>query len=70
MYFKMSSVYATAIINFDIYLIQKHIPGMLSHPIINTDKFLVDCSKEFGENTKNVNRLNLVKKNVTIMSAP
>ena len=58
----MSSVYATVSIIFDNKLIQKHIKGMLSHPIFNTEQFLGDCSKEFRENTKNVNRVNLVKK--------
>ena len=70
MYIKMSSVYATVSIIFDNKLIQKHIKGMLSHPIFNTEQFLGDCSKEFRENTKNVNRVNLVKKNVKMGSPP
>ena len=59
---KMSSVYATVSLKFDNYLIQKHIKSMLSHPIFNTEKFLSDCSKGFGKNTKKVNMVNLVKK--------
>ena len=70
MYLKILQVYIAVTQNIDYYLILKHIAGMLNNPMYYPEKFQVDCSKEFRENTKNVNRVNLVKKNVKMGSPP
>ena len=64
MYLKILQVYIAVTQNIDYYLILKHIAGMLNNPMYYPEKFQVDCSKNFWENTKNVNRVNLVKQEI------